>query len=201
MKPDNVTPFEYRKFKMTLQDRVQAKAFYKQTSSYTHSVFPGRFFPSALASVQQHSAFLGQKVLCTQHLGLLGKAVLPIKSETQLNSSAQGSSELPFPSEESSHLLDKGKRHANNSMEANWLPCWIAATIQAEHTENMPRTKLHPPQQGDLAAGTGLHVLQNPWILGRRRHTPENMDIRQPSNAKYFVYFLLSWVIPRHSGL
>lgn len=100
---------------MTLQDRVQAKAFYKQTSSYTHSVFPGRFFPSALASVQQHSAFLGQKVLCTQHLGLLGKAVLPIKSETQLNSSAQGSSELPFPSEESSHLLDKGKRHATTA--------------------------------------------------------------------------------------
>lgn len=120
---------------MTLQGRVQAEAFYKQTSSYTHSVFPGRFFPSALAFVQQHSAFLGLKVLCTQHLGLLGKAVLPIKSETQLNSCsllspAQDSSKLPCPSEESSHLLNKGKCHANNSMETNWLPCWIAAKFR-----------------------------------------------------------------------
>lgn len=200
MKPDNVTPFEYRKFKMTLQDRVQAKAFYKQTSSYTQclsrqvlslssGICPATQCLSGPESTL-HAAFRAAWESCPSH---------QVRNPAEFLSLGQQRAPLPFGGIQPSPRQRQAPR--NNSMEANWLPCWIAATIQAEHTENVPRTKLHPPQQGDLAAGTGLHVLQNPWILGRRRHTPENMDIRQPSNAKHLVYFLLSWVITGHSGL
>lgn len=69
---------------MILQDTAQVNTVYKQTFSYTQSVFPSRYFPLGSALVQECNAFLGliKNPACSIY-GHLENLTLPIKS-TQL---------------------------------------------------------------------------------------------------------------------
>lgn len=103
---------------MILQDTAQVNTVCKQTSSYTQSVFPGRYFPLGLALVQQCNAFLGLiKTPACSIYGHLENLTLPIKS-AQLNTCfPQPKAAATSPLEESSLLLDKATRPVEHGSE------------------------------------------------------------------------------------